>query len=61
MADQMIFKRFEIKYMIDEAVFEKLMDGYMIADEHGRSTVCIFLKKHLFGFLFRKCWIFKLA
>lgn len=43
MADQMIFKRFEIKYMIDEAVFEKLMevmDGYMIADEHGRSTVC---------------------
>lgn len=43
MADQMIFKRFEIKYMIDEAVFEELMevmDGYMIADEHGRSTVC---------------------
>ena len=43
MADQMIFKRFEIKYMIDEALFEKLMevmDGYMIADEHGRSTVC---------------------
>lgn len=43
MADQMIFKRFEIKYMIDETVFEKLMevmDGYMIADEHGRSTVC---------------------
>lgn len=43
MADQMIFKRFEIKYMIDEAIFEKLMqvmDGYMIADEHGRSTVC---------------------
>ena len=51
MADQMIFKRFEIKYMIDETVFEKLMevmDGYMIADEHGRSTVCIFLKNHLF-------------
>ena len=43
MADQMIFKRFEIKYMIDETVVEKLMevmDGSMIADEHGRSTVC---------------------
>ena len=39
----MIFKRSEIKYMIDEDIFRKLMEvmkKYMIADAYGRSTVC---------------------
>ena len=43
MAEQMIFKRSEIKYMIDEDIFRKLMEvmkKYMIADAYGRSTVC---------------------
>lgn len=43
MAEQMIFKRSEIKYMIDEDIFRKLMEvmkKYMIADDYGRSTVC---------------------
>lgn len=43
MAEQMIFKRSEIKYMIDEGIFRKLMEvmkKYMIADDYGRSTVC---------------------
>ncbi len=41
MADQMIFKRYEIKYMLSqeqyEAVIQK-MSSYMRADIHGRST-----------------------
>ena len=43
MSEQMIFKRSEIKYMIDEDIFRKLMEvmkKYMIADAYGRSTVC---------------------
>ena len=43
MSEQMIFKRSEIKYMIDEDIFRKLievMKKYMIADAYGRSTVC---------------------
>ena len=43
MSEQMIFKRCEIKYMIDEKTFDKLMQvmsEHMIADVHGRSTVC---------------------
>jgi len=42
MADQMIFKRYEIKYMLTRkqylAVLER-MKSQMIADEHGRSTI----------------------
>lgn len=43
MSDQMIFKRYEIKYMITEAQYEALrsvMEEHMIADEHGRNTTC---------------------
>lgn len=43
MADQMIFKRCEIKYMLDEklaSLLKEKMDQYMIADEHGISTIC---------------------
>lgn len=43
MADQMIFKRCEIKYMLDVTqaeLLKKLMDQYMVADEHGVSTIC---------------------
>ena len=43
MADQMIFKRCEIKYMLDITQAELLknqMKQYMIADEHGVSTIC---------------------
>lgn len=39
MSEQMIFKRSEIKYMIDEDIFRKLMEvmkKYMIADDYGR-------------------------
>ena len=42
MSDQMIFKRYEIKYMINKAQFEmirKEMAPYMMADVHGRSTI----------------------
>lgn len=42
MNDQMIFKRYEIKYMISKAQFEmikKEMVPYMMADVHGRSTI----------------------
>lgn len=43
MAEQMIFKRYEMKYMLSKAQFEKLkieMDKHMIPDEHGKSTNC---------------------
>lgn len=43
MKDQMIFKRYEMKYMLNRMQFEKLkeeMEQYMIADEHGKSTIC---------------------
>ena len=43
MADQMIFKRCEIKYMLDITQAELLknqMKQYMTADEHGVSTIC---------------------
>ncbi len=42
MSEQMIFKRTEIKYMINEEIFNeliKLMNDYMVADVHGRSTI----------------------
>lgn len=43
MADRMIFKRCEIKYMLDVTkaeLLKKLMNQYMVADEHGVSTIC---------------------
>ncbi len=43
MADQMIFKRYEIKYMITTeqlAVIKEEFEKHMIADEHGVSTIC---------------------
>jgi len=43
MAEQMIFKRYEMKYMLTRKQFaelQKLMKQYMIADEHGKSTNC---------------------
>lgn len=43
MADQMIFKRHELKYMISTdqlALIKEEFDKHMIADEHGMSTIC---------------------
>ena len=43
MADQMIFKRHEIKYMISTEQLELIKNEFkqhMIADEHGESTIC---------------------
>lgn len=42
MADQMIFKRYEIKYMLTKEQKNMLLDvmkEHMIADIHGRSTI----------------------
>lgn len=42
MSDQMIFKRYEIKYMLTREQKQelcRLMEHEMIADEHGRSTI----------------------
>lgn len=43
MAEQMIFKRYEIKYMLNRMQFQNLQDEmkkYMIEDVHGKSTNC---------------------
>lgn len=43
MSEQMIFKRYEIKYMLDIDQYKKLreeMEKYMIPDVHGKSTNC---------------------
>ncbi len=43
MANQTIFKRYEIKYMLDTnqlSLLKNEMKNYMIADEHGKSTIC---------------------
>ena len=43
MANQTIFKRYEIKYMLDTnqlSMLKNEMKNYMIADEHGKSTIC---------------------
>lgn len=42
MADQMIFKRYELKYMITRSQYEMIkqeMGNYMIADVHGENTI----------------------
>lgn len=43
MSDQMIFKRYEMKYMLNRRQFAELkeeMTMYMAADVHGKSTIC---------------------
>ena len=43
MKDQMIFKRYEVKYLISAAQLEIIKEAwkeYMIADVHGKSTIC---------------------
>lgn len=43
MGNQMIFKRYEIKYMLNSeqlSLLKQEMEKYMIADEHGKSTIC---------------------
>lgn len=43
MSEQMIFKRYEVKYMLNRSQLARLqeeMKKYMIADVHGRSTNC---------------------
>jgi SPX domain protein involved in polyphosphate accumulation len=43
MKDQMIFKRYEIKYMISAkqlAIIKEAFKEHMIADVHGKSTIC---------------------
>lgn len=42
MSDQMIFKRYEIKYLLthsQQAIVKKAMDEHMVADIHGRNTI----------------------
>jgi SPX domain protein involved in polyphosphate accumulation len=42
MGDQMVFKRYEIKYMLTKSQYNMLkkeMAAYMIADIHGKSTI----------------------
>lgn len=43
MKDQMIFKRYEVKYMISAkqlAVIKEAFKEHMIADVHGKNTIC---------------------
>ena len=43
MKDLFTFKRFEIKYLIDEeqmALVQEALDKYMVPDPHGESTIC---------------------
>ena len=43
MANQFVFKRYEIKYLVTDeqrARLEQAMEPYMVADEHGESTIC---------------------
>lgn len=43
MGDQMIFKRCEIKYMLNrkqQEIIKGAMEDHMIADIHGRNTIC---------------------
>ena len=43
MKDQMIFKRYEIKYMISTeqlAIIKEAFREHMVADVHGKSTIC---------------------
>ncbi|MGN0483414.1 MAG: polyphosphate polymerase domain-containing protein [Lachnospiraceae bacterium] len=43
MSEQLIFKRYEIKYKITKKQFARIkeaMKEHMIPDEHGKSTIC---------------------
>lgn len=43
MGDQMVFKRYELKYMLTKSQakqLKKALEEYMVEDEHGRSTIC---------------------
>ena len=43
MSEQMIFKRYELKYMLtkeQQAIIKEAMKEHMIADVHGRNTTC---------------------
>lgn len=43
MSNQFVFKRYEVKYLVTDgqrARIERAMAPYMIADEHGESTIC---------------------
>ena len=43
MSNQFVFKRYEIKYLVTDeqrARIERAMAPYMVADEHGESTIC---------------------
>lgn len=43
MGDQMIFKRYEIKYMLNEqqlSIIKEAMKEHMEADIHGKNTIC---------------------
>lgn len=43
MSDQMIFKRYEIKYLINKSQLDELKNlfrQHMVADVHGQSTIC---------------------
>ena len=43
MGNQMIFKRYEVKYLITKSqmnMLKKAFEEYMVEDEHGRSTIC---------------------
>lgn len=42
MSNQMIFKRYEVKYMLNRQQYtalRSLMKNYMTADPHGPSTI----------------------
>lgn len=42
MSDQMIFKRYELKFLLNQAQLAKIKTGmqeYMIADSHGKNTI----------------------
>lgn len=52
MANQTIFKRYEIKYMLDAnqlSMLKNEMKNYMIADEHGKVqyAVCISIHRNI--------------
>ena len=43
MSNQFVFKRYEIKYLVTDeqrARIERAMAPFMVADEHGESTIC---------------------
>lgn len=43
MGNQLVFKRYEIKYLVSDgqrARIEHAMEPHMVADEHGESTIC---------------------